>query len=631
MPVSPTAVNDTNEVEIVFDLEADGFRDEATQVWCICLKELGLVAPVEEYGPGPFDMYPALERLSEATHLIGHNIINYDLPLLKRLYGWEPSPGCRITDTVVYSRVLKSDRALPSSAPGNLPPHSLAAWGYRVGRGKPDHSDWSQFSPEMLHRCSEDVEINVLTYEQLIREEQSDPSVDWSQALELEHAIAHILTEQEMVGVPLDVPLMWSLRTQLRDKIAEIDREIVPLIPEVALPKTKQPAWPAKQYKKDGTPTAQALRYYGEDFGASKEYRTDRIVRTAPINLSSDKQVKEYLLSIGWKPLEWNYKKGKDGKPIRDPMGNKVRTSPRLTIESLESCEFPEKHKDMGNKICERLVMAHRLGMVRGWFRDMRDDGRISAQAIPMGTPTGRMTHRQVVNVPGNGAPWGKELRSCYTTVPGYTRVGIDLVSCQIYGLAHYMRDEEYKHQVLFGDHHQYAADLANLADRQAGKKFNYSILFGASDEKLASDLGISKAAAAHARKLYFQGLPALDALIKALKHEWKQKGYITGLDGRAIWVRAEHMLLVYLLQALESIVMKHFIVGVYNQGHEAGLDFAPVTTMHDECQWLVKDEHVLLFQSICNNVIREINQRFSLWCEQAIDINVGKTWSECH
>ena len=38
------------------------------------------------------------------------------------------------------------------------------------GVPKPKHEDWSKFSPEMLHRCREDVKINVLVYEALLKE-----------------------------------------------------------------------------------------------------------------------------------------------------------------------------------------------------------------------------------------------------------------------------------------------------------------------------------------------------------------------------------------------------------------------------------------------------------------------------
>jgi DNA polymerase I len=613
-------------IEMIFDLEADGLED-ATRSWCICMKNLQGTGPsVLKFGPEELDT--ALENLRLADHLIGHNIIAYDLPLLERLYGWKPKEGTRITDTLVLSRLFKPDRVLPPMAPGNLSPHSLAAWGYRVGRGKPEHDDWSAFSPEMLHRCSEDVEINDLVYQRLLQE-QREAGVDWSDAIRTEHEIATHIAQQGRNGVPVDLAKIWNTRLEVQARIREIDRKVVPFLPAVPLPKAQQPTWPKVQFKKDGKPTVRAIAYYGERFAVENIYRTDVIVKTAPMNLGSDKQVKEYLMTIGWKPTEWNYKKDpKTGKPMRDLMGNKVRTSPKLTLESLESCQWPEGHKEMGEKIVERLMLSHRAGMLAGFLRDVRSDGRISALANPMGTPTARMTHRQVVNVPGNKAPWGKELRSCFISELGYSRVGIDLVSCQVYGLAHYMQDEEYRYQVVEGDHHQYAADLAGLADRQDGKKLNYSILFGASDEKLSSDLGISKVQAEYVRKQYFKGLPKLDALIKRLEIEWRQKGYIKGLDGRAVWVRARHMLLNYLLQSLEAIVMKSFINHIFLT---CPFHIKLVTTMHDEVQFLVPHQHVEEFRAIAGSSINYVNQKFNLWCPQDIDIHVGTTWSECH
>jgi len=625
---------------VVFDTEANGFLEEADRMWCICLRYVGSRLGMDV---GPDQITQGLDELYQADELIGHNIIGYDLPLMEKLYGWKPNPKTKITDTVILSRLLRSDRPLPSGCPGGMGPHSLGAWGYRVGRGKPDHTDWSQFSPEMLHRCAEDVEINVLVLAALEAEASANKNIDWRRASGIEHDIQYIITDQELNGCPLDLPLVWDTRVKLKNQILQTDREVVPLLPEHPLPKSRQGTWPSVQYKKDGTPTVNALRYYGDRFGQEKEYRTDAIVKTAPINLGSPDQVKKYLMTIGWIPTEWNYKKGKDGKPMRDERGNRIRTSPKLTLDSLESCKFPEEHADIGERIVERLMLAHRTSILTGLLRDCRGDGRISARAIPMGTPTGRMTHRQVVNVPGvrkdddksilmgKAGGYGFELRSCFTSDPGYTRVGVDLQSCQIYGLSHYMRDEEYRYQVTEGDHHQYAADLAGLADRQDGKKLNYSILFGASDEKLATDLGITKAQAAAVRAAYFKGLPKLDALLKKLEREWKQYGYITGLDGRAVWVRAKHMLLVYLLQTLESVIMKSFIIDVHKAAAEAGLDYKLVTTMHDECQFLVKDEHVSIFTTICETAIAAINLRFNLWCPQAIDINLGTTWAECH
>lgn len=624
-------------MRLVFDIEADGWRDTATQVWCLCFADIGAAhTPYDE--PRIFKFPPkdvvewGLGALTEADELIGHNIIDYDLPLLERLYGWTPSPDTKITDTVILSRLLRSDRHLHRDCPGNVAPHSLKAWGYRVGRGKVEHDDWTQYSEAMLHRCAEDVEINVLTYEALLRERDST-GIDWTQAIRIEHDIARLILQQELNGVPMDLALVWSTRQRLVDKMAQVSAEVVPNIPEVALSKAKQGTWPVKQYKKDGTPTVNALRYYGQDFGKERKYRKDLIVKTAPVNLKSPVQVKDYLLTIGWKPTEWNYKKDLSGKPMRDPTGNKIRTSPKLTLDSLESCVWPNGESSTGSKIVEYLMMAHREGMLKGWLRDVRSDGKIEARALACGTPTGRMTHRQVVNVPRNSSLYGTELRSCFISEPGYTRVGIDLRSCQLRALCHYMEDEEYQRQVIEGKPHEYAAEMAGLigdskmSAKDKGKKFNYTVLFGGGDEKVAASLGMSVTQAKTVRRTFFKNLPALNALLKKLKRQWKDKGYLLGVDGRAIWVRSEHMLLVYLMQALESVVIKQFIINV----SKGTCDVKLITTMHDEVQYLVRTEQVPWFSMQCESEIENVNEMFKLKCPQAIDINLGTTWAECH
>ena len=574
-------------------------------------------------------MDSGLIRLAEADVLVGHNIIGYDLPLLQRLEEWGPSSTTRVVDTAVLSRLLRSDRRIPRGCTGKGGPHSLNAWGHRLGRGKPEHEDWSQYSPEMLHRCSEDTEINVLVYKALIQEE-AESALDWSQAKELEHELARIITQQEINGVPFDKEKAEALRGDLKVGILDVDEKLVPNIPPVPLSKSRQPKWPEKQFRKDGNPTVQALKYYGEGHSS---YRTDIIVKTEPINLGSDKQVKDYLLTIGWVPTEWNYKKDPaTKKPLRDMRGNKIRTSPKLTEDSFDSLAL-----DIGKEIALRLKMAHRLSLVEGLIDRVRPDGRLTAAAIPMGTPTARMTHSGVVNIPGGEAYLGHELRDLFGTVEGYTRVGIDLANCQLRALCHYMEDKEYQRAVLEGtkenddDSHCLARDLAGLDTRQQGKKFTYSTLFGAGEDKLASDLGISVTEAKIAKETFFTNLPKLASLIADLKKQWKAMGCLIGLDGRGIWVRSEHMLLVYLLQSLEAIVMKIFIAKMISEIRSRGLMAQLVTTMHDEVQFLVEDKDVDEFSRAAHCAIDEINIEFNLTCPQAIDIQTGNTWADCH
>ena len=604
-------------MNLVFDLEADGARDEATRVWCVVAKDMA-TGEVHQFGPD--EIQQALLLLGKATLLIGHNIINYDIPLLERLYGFKFSG--LLQDTVILSRLYMSDR--PRVAGTSTGPHSLESWGFRLGRAKVEHSDWSAYSGDMLHRCTEDVQITHLLVAAL-EVERRVTGIDWTEATDLEQDIARIMTQQEIFGVPFDVDAAKDLLAVLQADIDDIDQTVVPLLPAVALPKSRQPTWPSVQFKKDGTPTVAARKYYGDSFST---YRTDIIVKTEPINLGSEQQVKNYLLSIGWSPTEWNYKKGSDGKPLRNEYGDKVKTSPKLTLDSLESCSWPPGFELFGEKVVRRLMLAHRVGMLTGFLRDVRPDGRIPAETVPLGTPTGRMTHRKVVNVPSH-SPLSKEIRGLFGTIPGYTRVGVDLRSCQLAGLCHYMGDEEFQKQVLEGDVHQYAAQLATLETRQQGKKLVYLTLFGGGPPKLATDLSMSVDQARMVQKTFFSNLPKLKELLDRLSREWKEKGYLVGLDGRAVWVRAEHMLLVYLMQNLESTVMKYFLRDIDNA--RCSLDYKQVTVNHDEGQFLVKDDHVEGFEFVAQSAIVATNNHFKLRCPQSIDIKVGRTWAECH
>ena len=139
---------------MVFDLEANGLLEDATQLWC------GVAYWRDEWyeATWPNEDY-FIEILNSATYICGHNIIDYDLPLLEKLYGW--CPDARVLDTLVLSRLLNPERS------GG---HSLDSWGQRVGVGKPVHEDWTTFSEDMLHRCKEDVKINVRALELLLRE-----------------------------------------------------------------------------------------------------------------------------------------------------------------------------------------------------------------------------------------------------------------------------------------------------------------------------------------------------------------------------------------------------------------------------------------------------------------------------
>lgn len=177
---------------LLFDMEANGLLDEVTQVHCCVAKELvsgrtlkffnpidGLVPNDEE------DEYPLAymkPTFALATTIIGHNIVKYDNELLRRFFHLDYMlEKVNIIDTLIWSQTLNPDRRLPRGCPtvlynpvtgknDKVGPHSVAAWGYRVGVKKPEHHDWRDFSPAMLNRCVGDVKVQELIFQALLKE-----------------------------------------------------------------------------------------------------------------------------------------------------------------------------------------------------------------------------------------------------------------------------------------------------------------------------------------------------------------------------------------------------------------------------------------------------------------------------
>ena len=79
--------------------------------------------------------------------------------------------SCKVVDTLVLSRYCYPDRQLRPGYKGKGKAHSLEHWGYVLGRWKPEIENWTSLPLEVYtHRCTEDVEINHLTYDALIKE-----------------------------------------------------------------------------------------------------------------------------------------------------------------------------------------------------------------------------------------------------------------------------------------------------------------------------------------------------------------------------------------------------------------------------------------------------------------------------
>ena len=91
--------------ELLFDIESTGLLRQGSTIHCIVMRNM---ANVEE--PEVFDHEPeraviqGVKALERADLLIGHNIIGYDIPLLKEQFP-DFNPRGEVLDTLVLSRL----------------------------------------------------------------------------------------------------------------------------------------------------------------------------------------------------------------------------------------------------------------------------------------------------------------------------------------------------------------------------------------------------------------------------------------------------------------------------------------------------------------------------------------------
>jgi DNA polymerase I len=619
----------------VGDLEADGLLDTVTQIWCGVFKSLDGKDIVKFR---PHQMKEMFEFLDTVDTLIMHNGHGYDWPLMEKLHGYVYK-GNKI-DTVVWSRLFSPKRPIPFHCPIKNKPHSVETWGYRVGRGKPEHNDWTQFSEAMLHRCSEDVEIQLLIYKELYKESQQ---YNWNNATWLTGRLFEILGKQEQYGWLVDRPWMDKCIRQCTHWIDRIDNALAPRLPIVRVIDEKKVkgvmSYVKKPFKKDGTLNANVVRWLDNDTAVPISNCFSR-VSFRPLDPNSRVEAIAYLLDMGWVPKEWNFNKE-----------TKERTSPKLSKDD----PFEGITDRVGKLFAKRMQIKHRRSNVEGLIKHIREDGRIPSVVTNL-AETGRATHSKIVNIPNGDAFFGKWMRKIFIAEEGKVLIGTDSAGCQLRMLAGRMGDKEYTEVIVNGDKdkgtdmHTVNQKAAGLATRGQAKTFIYGFLFGAGDEKIGKIVHGGANDGKRLKAEFLKGLPALGALIERLKEEWRSTakskpnkwggttyydGYIIGLDGRPIFIDSEHKILVYLLQSDEAIMMAAAYVFLYDwleaEGLVWGRDWAYVAWYHDEYTIEALPEHTKRIQYLAEQAIVAAGEYYKISCPHEGESQVGEDWYDIH
>jgi DNA polymerase I-like protein with 3'-5' exonuclease and polymerase domains len=575
-------------MRIVLDIETNSKHDK---IWVVVTRNIDTDEWFTFKTPENLQTY-----INNATEVVTHNGIFFDFPVLKKVWGITVKKS-QVVDTLVLARLFD-----PSIENG----HSLEAWGNRLGHFKaPYKKIWSWMTgktlivedekgkkvdqnhlafdepvlPLLYSYCIQDTQVTKELYKHLTQEMKNGYS---KESITLEHEVAIIVAEQERNGFKLNEAGALQLLSILKTKLDAIQVEMSTIFPDKVTS--------GRTHKTSG----KALKDIIE-----------------PFNPGSRQQIAERLQEKGWKPT----KRTEKGSVIVDET-------------TLESLDFPE-----AKTLAEYMMLQKRIAQIDSWLEALGKDGRVHGRVITNGAVTGRMTHMKpnMAQVPNSGSPYGHECRDLWIVEKGYKLVGIDASGLELRMLAHYMNDNVYTHEVVSGDIHTANQTAAGLQTRNQAKTFIYAFLYGAGSAKIGSIVGGSAKEGQKLIDSFLRNTPKLKALREKVARIYSKEGWIQGLDGRKLLVRAEHSALNTLLQGAGAIVMKQAVVLLHKKLRQSKIAFKIVANVHDEWQIEVEESRAEEAGQLGKQAIKEAGIVLKMRCPLDGEYKVGNSWKETH
>ena len=556
--------------KVVFDIETTMTADK---IWCIVCKHGDTYYQFKEDR-----LHRFAELIKQTDEVIGHNIIGFDIPVVNKIFGYDVFENCKVTDTLVLSRLLN-----PMIDGG----HSLKNWGTKLGQNKIHFEQFDYFSEDMLTYCRNDVELTERLYKFLMKK-----TTNFGQSIELEHRVAQIIQKQHERGFKINVVEAYELQSKFQEDMNDLTTKVRQTFPPM---KVEEEFIPKSNNKARG---------YVKGVPFTK-------VKYKEFNLGSRQQIAERLMLLGWKPK----KKTDKGHVIVD---EKV---------------LSEIHNIPEAKLINRFLMLQkRIAQVNSWIEGIKEDGRVHGKVITNGTITGRMSHQSpnMAQIPAVYSPYGKECRALWTVNKGYKLVGVDASGLELRMLAHYMNDERYTHEVVNGDIHTANQTAAGLESRDKAKTFIYAFIYGAGSKKIGSIIGGSERDGERIKEKFLRATPSLRSLREKVERIASRR-WVRGLDQRKIIIRYPHAALNTLLQGAGAIVMKYALTLLEEYVIRKQIKAFPVVNVHDEFQYEVEESRAEEFGRLAVQSIIDAGKQLNVRCPLNGEYKIGNNWSETH
>jgi hypothetical protein len=533
----------------ILDLEADALLEEVTKIHCVCISvyenNILLYKKVATTYP---EMISLLEDLiKDGIYLVGHNIILYDLPVIKKILNYT-FKGLAI-DTLPLSWYFYPNR----------PEHGLESWGKTVGVAKPLIEDWKEGTLDSyIIRCETDVIINTLIFgdflcygEELYGNADSFLRLCMYLTWKMDCA-----AEQQENPLTIDRKHCVEVLTKLTEEISNKKTALALAMPFIK--KFTEKNKPSKMFTVKGDLTKAGEAWLNlladNDLDPSFEGSVSVIKSVEKPNPTSNTQLKSWLFTLGWQPTIFKYVPNKAGE---------VRPIPQLQTDDKKLCPniivLAETYPVL-NELKGLFLLQHRIGVLEGFLECSNDLGKMVAQIGGL-TNTLRFKHRKpIANLPSVNKPYGKEIRGAIIAPsPKHYFCGSDMSSLEDTTKQHYMMfyDPEYvKAMRIPGfDPHIDIGVLSNMLTQEQANKFkdldsrkdlsaeenlefanlkkirgkakvvNFSGIYGAGPPKIALTTGMSLQEATLLHKIYWDRNKSVkqianDAVTKVIRNQ---------------------------------------------------------------------------------------------------------------
>lgn len=697
---------------IVADIEADGFIFESTKVWTFCAvnKTTG-----ERIKVNPFKDPDAKQKIldfvfsSDKPILAGHFWLGYDSFVLNNLIGLDFSIGpdtlcgkpVQYIDSYYLSMFLNPDRVA----------HSIEYFGQQLGLAKidwrekaielglieknsPKGQEFMQWHPEMDVYCDRDIDVNCKVLDYLFKEWQEvyKKPFEITDAYRCGQKSFYLMSCQELTGWKFDMKLALEVKERIANMMEEIRAEVEPKLPPRKLKKGEQKEYtmPAKPFLKSGEYSSSWIKFAEKHNGVKDEETGEwlfygkkyQIVASSmldvelPMEMANQDQMKEWFIEQGWQSTLWNYQRGPDGKPMRDPKTRKlIPTTPKMQEAGKICPNLLAMEGDIVKQVVKWLSLRNRQSVLEGWITNerMQMDGRIGAGRSGIAA-THRQRHKTVCNVPkaSEKVLLGKEFRSLFIAEEGMIIAAGDAAALEGRVQGHYCHKYDNgltAYEMLQGDIHSknafafYGHDPLlkgksvndpdfNKEDpvfkpfRDRSKNGFYSILYGAGGPKVASTLGLPERMGNEKMELFWEVNAGTKQLKDNLEKYWETIGrskYLPAIDGRMLCTRKKSALLNTIFQSCGGIAMDYascfldsWLGGIKWKDRKPyyvykGFVVRRVCYMHDELEFECDEPIAEEVARMIEKAIAKAGEYLKMKIELAGEGKVGKNWCEVH